>query len=68
MMRSIVLAAELVCSVAEHQVAGFRGGQRKADRLQVAHLADQDVVRVLAQRGAQRVRRTTACGARPRAG
>src|SRR6185503_9679706 len=26
---------------AEHQVAGLRGGQRQADRLQVAHFADQ---------------------------
>src|SRR3546814_13446677 len=40
---------------AEHQVAGFRGGQRQADGFQVAQLADQDVVRVLAQRRAQRL-------------
>ncbi|ENO74969.1 twitching motility protein PilT [Thauera sp. 63] len=40
---------------AEHEVAGFRRGQRQADGLQVAHFAHQDHVRVLAQGGAQRV-------------
>jgi hypothetical protein len=40
---------------AEHQVAGFGGGQRQADGFQVAHFADQDDVRVFAQRRAQRV-------------
>jgi hypothetical protein len=39
---------------AEHQVAGFGGGQRQADGLQVAHFADQDDVGVFAQRRAQR--------------
>ena len=33
----------------EHEVAGLRRGQRGRDRLQVAHLADQDHVGVLAQ-------------------
>ena len=33
----------------KHKVAGLRGGQRCGDGLQVAHLADQDDVRVLAQ-------------------
>ncbi len=41
---------------AEHQVTGFGAGERQADRLQIAHLAHQDHVRVLAQRAAQRVR------------
>src|SRR5664279_1428925 len=41
---------------AEHQVAGFRGGQRQADRLEIAHFADQDRIRVLAQGRAQGVR------------
>src|SRR3970040_3172548 len=36
-------------------MAGLRGGQRQADGLQVAQLADQDVVGVLAQRRAQRL-------------
>ncbi len=40
----------------EHEVAGLRRGEREADRLEVAHLADQDVVGVLAQRAAERVR------------
>ena len=35
----------------EDEVAGLRRGQRRADRLHVAHLADEDHVRVLAQRG-----------------
>ncbi len=47
MMRSMVLAAELGVQGAEHQVAGFRGGQRQADGFQVAQLADQDDVRSL---------------------
>ena len=40
---------------AEHEVARFRGGERQADRLEIAHFADEDVVRVFAQRRAQRV-------------
>ncbi len=39
----------------EHEVAGLSRGDRGADRLQVTHLADQDHVRVLAQRRLQRV-------------
>src|SRR5262249_5638360 len=38
----------------EHQVTGLGGGQGQADGLEVPHLADQDHVRVLAQRGPQR--------------
>ena len=37
----------------EDEVAGLGRGQRGGDRLQVAHLADQDHVGVLAQGGAQ---------------
>jgi hypothetical protein len=37
----------------EHEVAGLRRGQRGRDRLEVAHLADEDDVGVLAQRGLQ---------------
>ena len=33
----------------EHHVAGFGGGDDRFDRLQVAHFADEDHVRVLAQ-------------------
>ncbi len=40
---------------AEHQVTGLGGGQRQPDGLQVAHLADQDDVGVLAQGRAQRL-------------
>ena len=39
---------------AEDEVAGLRGGERGRDRLEVAHLADEDHVRVLAERGLQR--------------
>ena len=39
----------------EDEVAGLGRRQRGRDRLEVAHLADEDHVRVLAQRGAQRV-------------
>ena len=38
---------------AEHQVAGFGGGDRQLDRLQIAQLPHQDHVRVLAQGGPQ---------------
>ena len=37
----------------EDQVAGFRGGDGGLDGLQVAHFADEDDVRVLAQGAAQ---------------
>ena len=40
---------------AEHQVAGLRRLDRDRDGLEVAQLADQDDVRILAQRRAQRV-------------
>ena len=39
----------------EDEVARLGGGQRGRDRLEVAHLADEDHVGVLAQRGAQRL-------------
>ena len=39
----------------EHEVAGLGGGQGEPDRLQVAHLADEDDVRVLAQGRTQRL-------------
>ncbi len=39
----------------DHQVPGLRGRQRGGDRLQVAHLAHQDHVRVLAQHAPQRL-------------
>ena len=54
MMRLIVCAAELVCSVRERQVPGLGDAQRRLDRLEVAHLADEHDVGVLAQRRAQR--------------
>src|SRR5216683_689340 len=37
----------------KHQVAGFRGQQRRGNGFEVAHFADQDHVRVLTQGGAQ---------------
>ena len=40
----------------EDQVARLRRLQRRSDRLDVAHLADEDDVRILAQRAAQRGR------------
>ena len=54
MMRLIVCAAELVCSVRERQVARLGDAQRRLDRLEVAHLADEDDVGIFAQRRAQR--------------
>ena len=40
----------------EDEVAGLGGVQRRLDRFEVAHFADEDDVGVLAQGGAQRVR------------
>ena len=37
----------------QHEMAGLGGGKRRGDRLQVAHLAHEDDVGVLAQRSAQ---------------
>ena len=68
MMRLIVSVASSVCSVLHHEVAGLGRGERGLDRLEVAHLADEDDVGVLAQRGAQRVREASACRRRSRAG
>ena len=39
----------------EDEVAGLGRGQRGGDRLEVAHLAEEDHVRVLAERGAERL-------------
>ena len=39
----------------EHQVTGFSRRQGQADRLQIAHLAYQDHVRVFTQSGPQGV-------------
>ncbi len=47
----------------EDEVAGLGGGQRRGDRLQVAHLADQDHVGVLAQRRPQAEREVRRVGA-----
>src|SRR5438552_1229066 len=47
----------------EHQVAGFRDGQRRPDRLEVAHLADEYDVRVLPQRVLERRREARGVGA-----
>ena len=40
---------------AEDEVAGLGGGQRRRDRLEVAHLAEQDHVGVLTERAAESV-------------
>ncbi len=53
---------------AEHQVPGLRGGDRRGDRLEVAHLAEEDHVRVLAQRAAHRLGEAGHVACRPRAG
>ena len=47
----------------EDEVAGLSGGQRGRDRLEVAHLADEDHVGVLAQRGFERDREVGRVGA-----
>ena len=52
----------------EDEVAGLGRAQRGVDRLLVAHLADEDDVRVLAQDAAQRALERVRCPGRPRAG
>ena len=50
MIRSMLCGALIVCSVLKHQVAGLGGRDGEARRLEVAHFADHDDVRVLTQR------------------
>ena len=52
----------------EGQVAGLGDPQRRLDRLQVAQLADEDDVRVLAERGAQGGAEAVRVASAPRAG
>ena len=47
---------------AEHEVTGLGGGERRRDRLEVAHLADEDHVGVLAERSLQRFREARRVG------
>ena len=47
----------------EHEVTGLGRGQRGRDRLEVAHLADEDHVGVLAERAAQRLGESLRVGA-----
>ena len=49
MMRSIVCGASEVCSVAKTRWPVSAAVRAICDRLEVAHLADEDHVRVLAQ-------------------
>ena len=61
MMRSTVEEAVVVWSVASTRWPGLGGRDRERDRLEVAHLADEDHVRVLAQRLAQRLGEGAVC-------
>jgi len=47
----------------DHEVAGLGGGERQPHRLHVAHLADDDDVGILAQRGPERPREAHGVGA-----
>jgi hypothetical protein len=49
------VSADASCTPIEHEVPGLGESQRETDRLEVAHLADQDDVGVLAEAAAQRV-------------
>ena len=55
-MRSTVCDGVLRVQGGEDEVAGLGGGQRRLDRLEVAHFADEDHVGVLAKRGLERHR------------
>ena len=63
MMRSIVCAVSCVCSVANTRWPVSAAVRAVGDRLEVAHLADQDHVGVLAQRGLQRLAEALRVGA-----
>ena len=63
MMRSIGLRGVLGVQRGEHEVAGLGRGQGGGDRLEVAHLADEDDVGVLAQRRLQRLGEALRVGA-----
>ena len=47
--------ASIVCRVLKHEVARLRRHQRDFDRGAIAHFADEDDLRRLAQRGAQAI-------------
>ena len=55
-MRSMVLARAQRVQRRQQKVPGFRGRQRGLNGLEVAHFAQQDHVRRLPERRAQRVR------------
>ena len=61
MMRSTVDGRRRGVQRAEDQVAGLRGLDGDGHRLEVAHLADEHDVGVLAQRRAQRVLERRRC-------
>ena len=67
MMRLIVWTASRRVQRAERQVARLGQRQRRLDRLEVAQLADQHDVGVLAQHAAQRLAEPVRVARRPRA-
>ena len=68
MMRLIASVASTRVQRREDEVAGLGRRQRGLDGLLVAHLADEDDVRVLAQDAAQGALEGGGVHARPRAG
>ena len=63
MMRSTVLGRRGRVQGAEHEVTGLGGLDRDRDGLEVAQLADEDHVGVLAQGGPQSGLEATSCAA-----
>ena len=63
MMRSTVWARRLGVQRGEDEVAGLGRGQRGRDRLEVAHLADEDDVGVLAERARRASAKSVGVGA-----
>ena len=63
MIRSTVDARRRRVQRAEHEMPGFGGLDRDRDGLEVAQLADQDDVGILAQRRAQRILERVGVGA-----
>ena len=59
MIRVSVSGASSRVQRREHQMAGFGGDEGRLDRLEVAHFADQDHIRVLTQAAAKRLGKIT---------
>jgi len=68
MIRSIVWGVSCVCKVEKTRCPVSGGGERRGDGLGVAHLTDEDHIRVLRSTWRSASGETTLCRNQPRAG